>query len=88
MANKVSAEKRARQALKRRARNRSYRSQLRSEIKKLRQAVDGGDAATAQALLTPTLGTIDRIAQHGVIHGNAAARTKSRLSRAVAALEG
>jgi small subunit ribosomal protein S20 len=87
MANKASAEKRARQALKRRARNRSYRSQLRSEIKKLRQAVDGGETATAQSLLQKTLGTVDRIAGHGVIHRNVAARTKSRLSRAVAALE-
>ncbi len=88
MANKASADKRARQALKRRARNRSYRSLLRGEIKKLRQAVDSGDAEAARSLLPSTLSTVDRIARHGVIHDNAAARTKSRLSRAVAALDG
>lgn len=87
MANKASAEKRARQALKRRARNRSYRSLLRGEIKKLRQAVEGGDAETARSMLTATLGTLDRTAQHGVIHRNVAARTKSRLTQAVAALD-
>ena len=86
MANMASAEKRVRQSQKRRARNRSYRSHLRTEIKKLRQAVEAGDAETAKTLLPTTLSVVDRIAKHGVIHRNAAARTKSRLSRAVAAL--
>ena len=86
MANMASAEKRIRQSLKQRARNKSYRSRLRTEIKRLRQAVAAGDGETARTLLTTTLSVIDRTAKHGVIHRNAAARTKSRLSRAVAAL--
>ena len=88
MANKVSAEKRMRQAPKRRLRNRSHRSRMRSQIKSLRQAVASGDAEKARELLPATLGVIDHTAQRGIIHRNAAARTKSRLSRAVAALEG
>lgn len=86
MANKVSAEKRMRQTVLRRARNRSCRSELRTEIKKLRQVIAAGDAEAARSLLPKTLSTVDRTAQKGVIHHNAADRTKSRLSRAVAAL--
>lgn len=88
MANKKSADKRMRQALKRRARNRAHRSHLRSEIKALRQVVASGDADKAKEMLPATLGTIDRTANKGGIHPNAADRTKSRLSRSVAAMGG
>jgi small subunit ribosomal protein S20 len=81
MANIKSAEKRHRQNLERRERNRA-----RTAVKKLRQAIDTGDAEQAQALLRPTLSEIDATAQKGVIHANTAARYKSRLSRAVAGL--
>ena len=86
MANKKSAEKRNRQMIKRRARNRARRSLLRNAVKELRQAVDSGDASKAQELLPTTLGIVDVTAQKGVIHRNAAARTKSRLTLAVAGL--
>lgn len=86
MANTDSAEKRNRQALKRRDRNRQHRSSFRTAVKKLRAAVDAGDQAQATQLLQQTLGIVDATAQKGVIHANAAARTKSRLTKAVNAL--
>lgn len=86
MANHKSAEKRIRQTAKRRLRNRTSLTRMRSAVKKLRVAVDEGDQKVAQDLLLPTLSIVDRTAQKGVIHANKAARTKSRLSKAVAAL--
>ena len=86
MANTRSAEKRIRQSAKRRERNRSHRTAMRTAIKKLREAVAEGDGAKAREMLPATLGMVDATAQKGVIHDNAAARTKSRLARAVNAL--
>ncbi len=86
MANIKSAEKRMRQNLKRHERNRKYRSRMRTAIKRLRTAIDSGNLETAQELLPETLRVIDVTAQKNVIHDNTAARNKSRLTRAVAAL--
>ncbi len=83
MANTKSAQKRMRQALKRRARNRAQRSTLRTAVKNLRSAVADGNAELARELLPSTLSIVDTTAKKGVIHANAAARTKSRLARAV-----
>lgn len=83
MANTKSAEKRTRQSISRNARNRSHRTRMRSAVKNLRAAVDGGDKAKAEELLSSTISLVDATAQKGVIHRNAAARTKSRLTRAV-----
>lgn len=88
MANNPSADKRNRQNLDRRARNRSDRSRMRSAIRRLRSAVDAADAKTAQELLPATLSLIDVTARKKVIHANTAARYKSRLTRAVAGLAG
>jgi small subunit ribosomal protein S20 len=87
MANHKSALKKARTDEKRRLRNRNHRAKLRTALKGLRAAVDAGDAEGARNLLQPTLSLIDHSATHGVIHANAAARTKSRLQRAVNALQ-
>ncbi len=81
MANHKSAEKRARQNEKRRIRNRSHRTRLRNQIKKLRKTLENGAADTARELLRPTLALVDRSVQKGLLHDNAAARTKSRLTR-------
>ena len=80
MANHKSAEKRIRQTERRSAVNRGNRSRLRSEIKKLRTAIDGGDHSEASKLLPDTLSLIDKSVQKGILHRNAAARHKSRLS--------
>ncbi|MCB1034721.1 MAG: 30S ribosomal protein S20 [Acidobacteria bacterium] len=86
MANSKQAEKRIRQNEKRRMRNRAHRSRMRTAIKNLRNAVEQKDAETARSLLPQTLKVIDSTAQKNVIHRNTAARYKSRLSKAVAAI--
>lgn len=87
MANTKSADKRARQSLQRRDRNRDHVSTMRTAVKRLRKAVAAGDSATAKDLLGSTVKVVDSTAQKGVIHRNAAARTKSRLTKAVNALK-
>jgi len=87
MANTESAQKRMRQSLKRRERNRAHRSRMRTAIKKVRAAVAAGDATLARELLPATLTVVDSMVNKGILHANAAARTKSRLTRAVASLK-
>ena len=83
MANHKSAEKRARQAVRRNEANRRNRSQLRTEVKKLRAAIDSGNRDQARSLLVETVSLIDKSIQKGIIHQNAAARYKSRLTTGV-----
>jgi small subunit ribosomal protein S20 len=83
MPNHKSAEKRVRQNEKRREVNRGNRGRLRTSIKKLRNALATGDAKTIQELLPATISTIDKAVQKGVLHRNAAARYKSRLTTRV-----
>ncbi|MEA2172555.1 MAG: small subunit ribosomal protein [Blastocatellia bacterium] len=83
MPNHKSAEKRVRQNEKRRVNNRSNRTRLRTTIKKLRAALTGSDANQVNELLPQTISTIDKAVQKGVLHRNAAARYKSRLTRRV-----
>jgi small subunit ribosomal protein S20 len=79
MPNHKSAEKRVRQTERRRLINRSNRTRLRSAIRELRGALDG-DAKQAVELLPKTVSEIDKAVQKGVLHRNAAARHKSRLT--------
>ncbi len=83
MANHKSAVKEHRQSVARRLCNRRHRSRMRTAVKKLRHVVNSGDAAAARGLLAATLAAVDRASKAGVIHDNAAARTKSRLTRAL-----
>jgi small subunit ribosomal protein S20 len=80
MPNHKSAEKRVRQNEKRREINRGNRGRLRTGIKKLRAALESGEAGAAQELLPATVSLIDKAVQKGVLHRNAAARYKSRLT--------
>jgi small subunit ribosomal protein S20 len=84
MANHKSAEKRVRQNEKRNAINRSNRSKLRTQVKKLRAAVASSDKSLSTELLNPTVSTIDKAVNKGIIHKNTAARYKSRLTKHVA----
>jgi len=86
MANIASARKRARQAVKRNQHNSSLRSRVRTAIKSVRKAIAAGDAQAARSSLQSAQGIIDRIADKKIIHKNAAARYKSRLSAAVKAM--
>jgi small subunit ribosomal protein S20 len=86
MANIASSRKRARQAEKRRSHNMSLRTTVRSAIKNVKKAIAAGDKSAAERALQQSQGVIDRIASKGVLHRNAANRSKSRLSRAIKAL--
>lgn len=79
MPNHKSAKKRVRQNEKRRAINRSNRSSLRTQVKKLRAAINGNNAEQSQELLNPTVSAIDKAVNKGLLHKNTAARYKSRL---------
>ncbi len=86
MPNHKSAKKRVRQTEKRRDVNRSNRSNLRTQIKKLRSALTASDKTLSQELLTATVSSIDKAVNKGVLHRNTAARHKSRLTLHVAEL--
>ena len=80
----ASSKKRMRQAEKARLRNKSVRSSLRTSLKKI---LATNSKEEAEALINRTQSIIDKTAQKGVIHRNAAARYKSKVRRHVAALE-
>lgn len=86
MAHSASARKQYRQSLKHKARNRSNASKLKSQVKKLRAALAAGDGEAAKKLLPETVGQLDKASKKGIVHDNAAARSKSRLTRRVNAL--
>ena len=86
MANIKSARKRARQALIRRDRNMSLRTEVRSAIKEVKKSIAAGDKAAAAAALEKSRRVIDRVAAKGALHANAAARHKSRLAQAIKAI--
>jgi small subunit ribosomal protein S20 len=87
MASHASALKKNRQDQKRRIRNRAHASRLRTQMKKMTEALTSGDAAAAAGLMKDTVALVDRTAKHRVIHRNAASRTKSRLARALAKIQ-
>lgn len=80
MPNHKSAEKRVRQNERRRVVNRTNRTKLRTSIKKFRGALKAGDASQVGTMLPQTVSEIDKAVQKGVLHRNAAARHKSRLT--------
>jgi len=88
MANTPQAKKRAKQAEKRRARNASLRSRLRTFIKKVILAVREGDKQKAQLVYRTAMPVIDSSVNKGIIHKNKAASSKSRLSAKIKALPG
>ena len=88
MANIKSAAKRAKQAEKRRQHNVALRSRMRTAIKKVVNAVAAGDAEKAATSYREAVPEIDNLAGKGLVHRNKAARHKSRLNRAVRALQG
>lgn len=86
MPNHKSAEKRVRQSEKRRDVNRNNKSSLRTQVKKLRSALTANDKNLSQELLNPTVSSIDKAVNKGILHKNTAARYKSRLTTHVAKL--
>ncbi len=85
MANTRSAQKRNRQALKRRARNQAVRTQVKSAVKKAREALAAKDPAKAQEALRAAARTLDKAASKGVLHKKNASRRIARLFAAAQA---
>jgi len=82
VAHSLSAKKRIRQNLKRRARNRAAKSAVKTQIKKyLADAKQSADPAALQKELAASQKSIDQLAAKGPIHKKTAARRKSRLAR-------
>lgn len=79
-----SAEKAYRQSLKRRDHNRQLRSRLRTVLKRIRAAVETENPAEAKTQLTEAFSLVDKMANKGIIHRNAAGRYKSRLVKRLA----
>jgi small subunit ribosomal protein S20 len=80
MAQHKSAEKRARSAERKAARNVRWRSRMRNAIKRVRSIKD---KEKARIELQKTVKLLDQLAAKGVIHKNKAANNKSRLTRLV-----
>jgi small subunit ribosomal protein S20 len=81
VANHKSAVKAHKQNVTRRAHNRDQRSRARRALRAVRAAIDGGDSSAAKETLRTTVPLLDKLVSKGVIHANAAARYKSRLTR-------
>jgi small subunit ribosomal protein S20 len=83
MAHHNSAVRQRRRSVRRNAINRQNKSALRSQVKKLREAVQNRDKETAQKLIGSTISLIDKTVKKGAIHKKKGARLKSRLTRHV-----
>ena len=81
MPNIRSAKKRLRQNIATRDRNRSSRSFVRNRCKKVVKAVGETNLADAETLFQQAVKVLDQAGSRKIIHKNAAARKKSRLSR-------
>lgn len=86
MANTLSAKKRARQNVRRRLRNNSGRSELRTGIKAVTVAIQKGDKKAATEAYKAAMPVIDSAQRKGLIHANKAARHKSRLNTRIRAM--
>lgn len=84
MANHKSAEKRARQSVKRNKRNTTVLSSVRTFEKKLRTAIAAGDKKGAEEALRAYMSKAQKAATKGVMHAKTAARKLSRLSKQAA----
>ena len=86
MASHKSAEKRARQTERRTAVNTARRSRVRGSIKKVEEAIKGGDKTAATAALRAAQPEIQRGAMKHIVTKNAASRRVSRLAARIKAM--
>jgi small subunit ribosomal protein S20 len=87
MPNTKSAKKRLKQNVATRDRNRSVKRALRTYSRKVLEAVQAGGLDEAETAFRLAAKKLDQAAAKNVIHRNAAARTKSRLSARIKALK-
>ncbi len=83
MANTSSAKKAARQAISRTEINKSRRTRMRNEVRKVEEAITAGDKAAAVAALKSAEPVMVRSAQKGVVHAKTASRKVSRLAKRI-----
>ncbi len=83
MANTTSAKKAVRTIARRTAVNRSRRSQMRTFIRKVEEAIAAGNAADAEAAMKVAGPALMKAAQKGIVHKNAASRKVSRLTHSI-----
>lgn len=88
MANTSSAKKAARQTLRRTEVNKARRTRMRSEVRRVEEAIAGGDQEAAAAALRQAEPVIVRAGQLGVVHANNASRKVSRLAKSVKSMSG
>ena len=75
----TSATKEARVASKRHQRNKSIRSQVKTDIIRAEKLIFSGELEAARAAVTVAVSALDKAAGKKILHGNNAARRKSRL---------
>jgi small subunit ribosomal protein S20 len=83
VASHDSALKAHRQNVKRREHNRQLRTRLRTALRDIRAAIDGGNPNDVKDALRQTISLVDKMAGKGMIHRNTAGRYKSRLAARV-----
>ncbi len=76
-----SAKKQVRVDKRRRLRNRSIRSLVKTNITKAERAIFSGELEKARPAVVSAIGSLDKAAEKGIIHPNNAARRKSRLMK-------
>lgn len=86
MANTAQSKKRARQAERRTEVNKARRSRIRTFLRKVEEAISGGDQKNAQAALKNAQPELMRGVTKGVYHKNTVARKISRLSSRIKGL--
>lgn len=86
MANTKSAKKAARQMVRRTEVNKNRRSAVKTDVRKVEEAIASGDKSAAQAALKSAEPSLVRTAQKGVMHRKTAARKVSRLAQRVKAM--
>ncbi|MBN1587994.1 MAG: 30S ribosomal protein S20 [Pirellulales bacterium] len=87
MPNTKSARKRLRQTETRKEHRLSMKRALRTQIRKVREAVTAGNAELADSEFRLAAKKLDRAGSQNIIHRNAAARMKSRLSTRIKAIK-
>ncbi|MGC5616515.1 30S ribosomal protein S20 [Georgenia sp. Z1491] len=86
MANIKSQKKRNLTNEKARVRNRAVKTELRTHVRRVREAIAAGDKEKAGTTLAAASRKLDKAASKGVIHANQAANRKSKLAKQVSAL--
>merc|ERR1719305_1702502 len=77
LASSLSTKKRVRQAEKKRMYNRSWKSRMKTEVKKFVLAVENGEVDTAKVLFPNTVSVIQKVVRRGIIHKNKGSRMVS-----------